>query len=112
MCRIGNVRTLRAIQFPEDAGPLAHPVQPQSYLRIDNFYTATVYNKGAEVIRMLHTLLPVGDEIVVGIGRGATRHDRDDTAVPRLHLHRRYKLDLVRIRIGVIVISSARLKNV
>src|SRR5438067_3083109 len=57
VCRIGNVRTLRAIQFPEDAGPLAHPVQPQSYLRIDNFYTATVYNKGAEVIRMMHTLL-------------------------------------------------------
>src|SRR5207248_8089482 len=46
VCRIGNVRTLRAIQFPEDAGPLAHPVQPQNYLRIDNFYTATVYNKG------------------------------------------------------------------
>jgi aminopeptidase N len=57
VCRIGNVRTLRAIQFPEDAGPLAHPVQPQSYLRIDNFYTPTVYNKGAEVIRMIHTLL-------------------------------------------------------
>ena len=55
--RIDNVRTLRALQFPEDAGPLAHPVQPQSYLRIDNFYTATVYNKGAEIIRMLHTLL-------------------------------------------------------
>jgi len=55
--RIGNVRTLRAAQFPEDAGPLAHPVQPQSYLRIDNFYTPTVYNKGAEVIRMIHTLL-------------------------------------------------------
>jgi aminopeptidase N len=57
VCRIGNIRTLRAAQFPEDAGPLAHPVQPQSYLRIDNFYTATVYNKGAEVIRMIHTLL-------------------------------------------------------
>src|SRR6267142_6836557 len=57
VCRIGNIRTLRAIQFPEDAGPLAHPVQPQSYLRIDNFYTPTVYNKGAEVIRMIHTLL-------------------------------------------------------
>jgi aminopeptidase N len=57
VCRIGNIRGLRAAQFPEDAGPLAHPVQPQSYLRIDNFYTATVYNKGAEVIRMLHTLL-------------------------------------------------------
>ena len=57
VCRIGNIRGLRAAQFPEDAGPLAHPVQPQSYLRIDNFYTATVYNKGAEVIRMMHTLL-------------------------------------------------------
>jgi aminopeptidase N len=57
VCRIGNIRALRAAQFPEDAGPLAHPVQPQSYLRIDNFYTATVYNKGAEVIRMIHTLL-------------------------------------------------------
>ena len=57
VCRIANIRGLRAAQFPEDAGPLAHPVQPQSYLRIDNFYTATVYNKGAEVIRMMHTLL-------------------------------------------------------
>jgi aminopeptidase N len=57
VCRIGNIRGLRAAQFPEDAGPLAHPVQPQSYLRIDNFYTATVYNKGAELIRMIHTLL-------------------------------------------------------
>jgi aminopeptidase N len=57
VCRIGNIRTLRAAQFPEDAGPLAHPVQPQSYLRIDNFYTATVYNKGAELIRMMHMLL-------------------------------------------------------
>ena len=57
VCRIANIRALRAAQFPEDAGPLAHPVQPQSYLRIDNFYTATVYNKGAEVIRMMHTLL-------------------------------------------------------
>jgi aminopeptidase N len=55
--RIGQVRGLRAAQFPEDAGPLAHPVQPESYLRIDNFYTATVYNKGAELIRMMHTLL-------------------------------------------------------
>ena len=57
VCRIGNIRTLRAAQFPEDAGPLAHPVQPDTYLRIDNFYTATVYNKGAEIIRMIRTLL-------------------------------------------------------
>ncbi len=55
--RIGDVRRLRAAQFPEDAGPLAHPVQPAQYLEIDNFYTATVYNKGAEVVRMIETLL-------------------------------------------------------
>jgi aminopeptidase N len=55
--RIEDVRLLRAAQFPEDAGPLAHPVRPDSYMEIANFYTATVYNKGAELIRMLHTLL-------------------------------------------------------
>ncbi|HKR24954.1 MAG TPA: aminopeptidase N [Allosphingosinicella sp.] len=55
--RIEDVRMLRAAQFPEDAGPLAHPVRPDSYIEISNFYTATVYNKGAELIRMLHTLL-------------------------------------------------------
>jgi aminopeptidase N len=55
--RIEDVRMLRAAQFPEDAGPLAHPVRPESYIEIGNFYTATVYNKGAEVIRMMHTLL-------------------------------------------------------
>src|SRR3546814_20365237 len=48
---------LRAAQFPEDAGPLAHPVRPESYIEISNFYTATVYNKGAELIRMMHTIL-------------------------------------------------------
>jgi aminopeptidase N len=55
--RIEDVRLLRAAQFPEDAGPLAHPVRPDSYMEIANFYTATVYNKGAELIRMLHSLL-------------------------------------------------------
>ena len=55
--RIGDVRALRAMQFREDGGPLAHPVQPASYLAIDNFYTATVYNKGAEVIRMMATII-------------------------------------------------------
>ena len=55
--RIDQVRTLRAAQFPEDGGPLAHPIRPDSYLEISNFYTATVYNKGAEVIRMLRTIL-------------------------------------------------------
>jgi aminopeptidase N len=55
--RIKDVRALRARQFPEDAGPLAHPVRPSSYVKIDNFYTATIYEKGAEVIRMLETLV-------------------------------------------------------
>jgi aminopeptidase N len=55
--RIEDVRLLRAAQFPEDSGPLAHPIRPDSYMEIGNFYTATVYNKGAEVIRMLHTML-------------------------------------------------------
>ncbi len=55
--RIQEVRGLRVGQFPEDAGPMAHPIQPASYAEINNFYTATVYNKGAEVIRMIHTLL-------------------------------------------------------
>ena len=58
--RIRDVRLLRTHQFAEDAGPMAHPVRPDSYIEINNFYTVTVYNKGAEVIRMLHTLL--GDE--------------------------------------------------
>ena len=65
--RIGDVRALRAAQFREDGGPLAHPVQPKSYLAIDNFYTATVYNKGAEVIRMMATI----------IGRAAFREGMD-----------------------------------
>jgi aminopeptidase N len=55
--RIRDVRNLKAAQFPEDAGPLAHPVRPNRYIEINNFYTATVYNKGAEVVRMLQTLL-------------------------------------------------------
>src|SRR3954463_73108 len=65
--RIHDVRGLRAAQFREDAGPLAHPVQPASYMAIDNFYTATVYNKGAEVIRMMATI----------IGRQAFRRGMD-----------------------------------
>ncbi|HEY0104512.1 MAG TPA: aminopeptidase N [Rhizomicrobium sp.] len=57
VCRINDVKALRMRQFVEDAGPLAHPVQPQNYITIDNFYTATVYDKGSEVIRMLQTLV-------------------------------------------------------
>ena len=55
--RIQEVRGLRGSQFPEDAGPMAHPVRPDAYMEISNFYTATIYNKGAEVVRMIHTLL-------------------------------------------------------
>ncbi|MDY6848317.1 MAG: aminopeptidase N [Thermodesulfobacteriota bacterium] len=55
--RISDVRIIRGPQFAEDAGPMAHPVRPRSYVEINNFYTLTVYNKGAEVIRMIHTLL-------------------------------------------------------
>ena len=55
--RIKDVKVLRSRQFAEDAGPLAHPVRPESFVKIDNFYTATVYEKGAEIIRMIHTLL-------------------------------------------------------
>ena len=54
--RIEDVRVLRATQFPEDAGPMAHPVRPESYLEINNFYTVTIYEKGAEVVRMMQTL--------------------------------------------------------
>jgi len=55
--RIDDVNILRTAQFAEDRGPMAHPIQPASYQEINNFYTVTVYNKGAEVIRMIHTLL-------------------------------------------------------
>ncbi len=72
--RIEDVRGLRQMQFPEDAGPMAHPVRPDSYLAIDNFYTATVYEKGAEVVRMMQTL--VGED---GFAKGMQlyffRHD-------------------------------------
>ncbi|MDP4074545.1 aminopeptidase N [Acidovorax sp. A1169] len=55
--RIEDVRVLRTAQFPEDAGPMAHPVRPDSYIEINNFYTVTIYEKGAEVVRMMHTLV-------------------------------------------------------
>ncbi|MEM7490692.1 MAG: aminopeptidase N [Pseudomonadota bacterium] len=72
--RIGEVLTLRARQFREDAGPLAHPVRPESYVAIDNFYTATVYEKGAEVVGMLRTI--VGAEgYAAGCALYFERHD-------------------------------------
>jgi aminopeptidase N len=74
LTRIQEVRALRAGQFAEDAGPMRHPVRPQSYLEIRNFYTMTVYEKGAEVIRMQHTLL--GEEkFQAGMRLYFQRHD-------------------------------------
>ncbi|MEA2108514.1 MAG: aminopeptidase N [Pseudomonadota bacterium] len=72
--RIEEVRILRNAQFPEDRGPLAHPVRPDSYVEINNFYTVTVYNKGAEVIRMIQTL--IGPELFRrGLRLYLQRHD-------------------------------------
>jgi len=74
MMRIQEVRNLRAAQFPEDAGPMKHPVRPQSYMEIRNFYTMTVYEKGSEVVRMQHTLL--GEEkFQAGMRLYFERHD-------------------------------------
>ena len=72
--RIKDVRVLRAAQFPEDAGPMAHPVRPESYFEINNLYTATVYEKGAEVVRMLHTLIGQA-AFVRGMDCYFARHD-------------------------------------
>ena len=72
--RIEDVRLLKSRQYVEDAGPLSHPVRPSSYTEINNFYTATVYEKGAEVVRMLHTLL--GEAAFrAGLDRYFERHD-------------------------------------
>ncbi|MET0337700.1 MAG: aminopeptidase N, partial [Caulobacter sp.] len=78
--RIKEVKQLRARQFSEDAGPLAHPVRPSSYLKIDNFYTATIYEKGAEIIRMLKIIL--GDDAFrAGMDLYFTRWDGHATTV-------------------------------
>ncbi|OEU54452.1 MAG: aminopeptidase N [Desulfobulbaceae bacterium S3730MH12] len=72
--RIQNVRILKNFQFREDSGPMAHPVRPESYQEINNFYTVTVYNKGAEVIRMMHTILGA-DAFRRGMDLYFERHD-------------------------------------
>ena len=64
--RIEDVRVLRTAQFPEDAGPMAHPVRPDSYVEINNFYTVTIYEKGAEVVRMMQTLATGGASGISG----------------------------------------------
>lgn len=76
--RIEDVRLLRARQFAEDASPMAHPIRPESYIEINNFYTLTVYEKGAEVIRMLHTLLGA-DAWRRGMDEYVRRHDGSAT---------------------------------
>jgi aminopeptidase N len=78
--RIRNVRGLRAMQFVEDAGPLAHPVRPNVYREINNFYTATVYEKGAEVVRMIQTLLGV-QNFRKGMDLYFERHDGEAATV-------------------------------
>ena len=78
--RIADVRGLRAAQFVEDAGPLAHPVRPETYKEINNFYTATVYEKGAEVVRMVQTL--IGQEkFRAGMDLYFARHDGEAATV-------------------------------
>ncbi len=78
--RIADVRALKAAQFTEDSGPLAHPVRPQTYREINNFYTATVYEKGAEVVRMLKTLL--GDDgFRAGMDLYFQRHDGEAATI-------------------------------
>ncbi len=78
--RISDVRGLRSVQFPEDAGPFAHPVRPDTYREINNFYTATVYEKGAEVIRMLKTLIGA-DAFRRGMDLYFDRHDGEAATI-------------------------------
>ena len=79
--RIEDVRVLRTAQFPEDAGPMSHPVRPDSYVEISNFYTVTIYEKGSEVVRMMQTLVASANDPLgrAGFARGMTlyfeRHD-------------------------------------
>ncbi len=78
--RITDVRQLKAMQFPEDAGPLAHPVRPETYIEINNFYTATVYEKGAELVRMIQTILGE-DGFRAGMDLYFDRHDGDAATI-------------------------------
>ena len=78
--RIATVRNLRAAQFVEDSGPLAHPVRPESYKEINNFYTSTVYDKGSEVVRMVQTLIGP-DKFRAGMDLYFARHDGEAATV-------------------------------
>jgi aminopeptidase N len=78
--RITDVRQLQALQFPEDQGPLSHPVRPESYIEINNFYTATVYEKGAELVRMIETILGA-EKFRSGMDLYFDRHDGDAATI-------------------------------
>lgn len=92
--RISNVRTMRGLQFAEDASPMAHPIRPDKVIEMNNFYTLTVYEKGAEVIRMIHTLL--GEE---NFQKGCSFILSAMTAAPRrvMTSYRRWKMLLMSI---------------
>ncbi|WP_040613336.1 aminopeptidase N [Teichococcus cervicalis] len=78
--RLANVRRLRAAQFPEDAGPMAHPVRPDSYVEINNFYTPTVYQKGAELVRMMRRLIGA-EAFRRGMDLYIARHDNQAVTI-------------------------------
>ena len=126
--RIKDVRTLRTRQFPEDSGPLSHPVRPDAYMEINNFYTATVYEKGAEIVRMLHTMLgaptfrkatdlyferhdgqaaTVEDfvkvmEDVSGLDLGQFRLWYSQAGTPQLHITSHYDVDAKRFELRIL----------
>eukprot|EP00494_Astrolonche_serrata_P018664 UN18859 len=72
--RIDDVKALQAKQFAEDGGPMAHPVRPDEYIEMNNFYTATVYEKGAEVVRMIQTIIGK-DKFKEGLQHYLKKHD-------------------------------------
>ena len=78
--RITDVRQLKALQFPEDQGPLAHPVRPETYIEINNFYTPTVYEKGAELVRMIETILG-REKFRAGMDLYFDRHDGEAVTI-------------------------------
>ena len=113
--RIQSVRQLRIAQFPEDAGPMAHPIRPASYAEINNFYTATVYEKGAEVVRMIHTL--IGHEAFRrGMDLYFQRHDgqavtcEDFVAAMQDSIEKGAKVDLTQFRRWYARAGTPRLK--
>ncbi|MBF6058697.1 MULTISPECIES: aminopeptidase N [Thiomicrorhabdus] len=111
--RIEDVKRLRTNQFPEDAGPMAHPIQPQSYIEMNNFYTMTVYEKGAEVVRLYHTLL--GEEgFRQGMDLYFQRHDGQAVTVDcfRNAMADANKVDLQQMKAWYLQAGTPRLEIV